>query len=101
MQLGRLVERALADKSDAHVGETYEHLRDAAIASCSNKVIGDRMIVHAAFLVARDQAEDFDAKVHVIGKKVEGKLSFGSCVCMTTPTRSSLRAATVTTSSKC
>jgi hypothetical protein len=76
MQLGRLVEQALADKSESYVREIYDHLRDAAIASRSNKVIGDKMIMNAAFLVARDQAEHFDAKVHDIGKKFEGKLSF-------------------------
>ena len=76
MQLGRLVEQALADKSDSFVREIYDHLRDAAIASRSNKVIGDKMIMNAAFLVARDQAEHFDAKVHDIGKKFEGQLSF-------------------------
>lgn len=76
MQLGRLVEQALADKSDAYVREIYDHLRDAAIASRSNKVIGDKMIMNAAFLVGREQSEQFDAKVHDIGKKFEGKLSF-------------------------
>jgi len=76
MQLGRLVEQALVDKSESIVREIYDHLRDAAIASRSNKVIGDKMIMNAAFLVARDQAEHFDAKVHDIGKKFEGTLSF-------------------------
>ena len=76
MQLGRLVEQALADKSDAYVREIYDHLRDAAIASRSNKVIGDKMIMNAAFLVGREHSEQFDAKVHDIGKKFEGKLSF-------------------------
>jgi len=76
MQLGRLVEQALADKSESIVREIYDHLRDAAIASRSNKVIGDKMIMNAAFLVARDQAEHFDAKVHDIGKRFEGTLSF-------------------------
>ena len=76
MQLGRLVEQALADKSDAYVREIYDQLRDAAIASRSNKVIGDKMIMNAAFLVARDQAEQFDTKVHDISARLEGKLSF-------------------------
>jgi hypothetical protein len=76
MQLGRLVEQALADRSDSFVREIYDHLRDAAIASRSNKVIGDKMIMNAAFLVARDHAERFDEKVHDISEKFEGKLSF-------------------------
>ncbi len=63
MQLGRLVEQALAQKSDTYVREIYDELRDAAIASRSNKVIGDRMIMNAAFLVERERAALFDKKV--------------------------------------
>src|SRR6266849_8122464 len=40
MQLGRLVEQALAQKSDTFVHEIYDELRESAIASRSNKVIG-------------------------------------------------------------
>ena len=58
MQLGRMVDQALADKSDAYVREIYEYLRDAAIASRSNKPIGDKMIMNAAFLVERDTRRD-------------------------------------------
>jgi gas vesicle protein GvpL/GvpF len=76
MQLGRLVEQALADKSEAYVRDIYDELRDTAIASRSNKVIGDKMIMNAAFLVARDKSELFDEKVHEIGKRYEGKLTF-------------------------
>lgn len=76
MQLGRLVEQALADKSDAYVREIYDHLRDAAIASRHNKVIGDKMILNAAFLVAREKAKFFDEKVREISARYEGKLSF-------------------------
>src|SRR6185503_9158502 len=76
MQLGRLVEQALAQKSEAFVREIYDALRDAAIASRSNKVIGDRMIMNGAFLVERDKSEFFDKKVQEIGKRYEGKLKF-------------------------
>lgn len=76
MQLGRLVEQALADRSEAYVRGIYDHLRDAAIASRTSKVIGEKMIMNAAFLVARDKADAFDAKVHEIGKRYEGTLSF-------------------------
>src|SRR5207302_885054 len=61
---------------DAYVREIYDHLRDAAIASRSNKVIGDKMIMNAAFLVGRERREAFDEKVHEIGKRYEGKLTF-------------------------
>jgi hypothetical protein len=76
MQLGRLVEQALADRSDSYVREIYEHLRDTAIAARHNKVIGDKMIMNAAFLVARENQDNFDKKVREIGKVYEGKLTF-------------------------
>lgn len=76
MQLGRLVEQALADRSEEYVRDIYASLQDAAIASRSNKVIGDKMIMNAAFLVARDRSDAFDERVHEIGKRYEGKLSF-------------------------
>lgn len=76
MQLGRLVEQALAERSDAYVRDIYEYLRDAAIASRSNKPIGDKMIMNAAFLVERERADVFDQKVQDIAQRYEGKLSF-------------------------
>jgi hypothetical protein len=76
MQLGRMVEQALADKSDTYVRDIYEYLRDAAIASRSNKPIGEKMIMNAAFLVGRDRAAIFDQKVQDIAQRYEGKLSF-------------------------
>jgi hypothetical protein len=76
MQLGRLVEQALAQKSETYVREIYDELRDAAIASRSNKVIGDRMIMNAAFLVEREKSDLFDKKVQEIGRRYEGKLKF-------------------------
>lgn len=76
MQLGRLVEQALAEKSETFVREIYDELRESAIASRSNKVIGDRMIMNAAFLVEREKADMFDKKVQEIGRRYEGKLKF-------------------------
>jgi hypothetical protein len=76
MQLGRMLEQALADKSDAYVRDIYEHLREAAIASRSNKPIGDKMILNAAFLVERAKADIFDQKVQEIAQRYEGKLLF-------------------------
>jgi hypothetical protein len=76
MQLGRLVEQALGERSDAYVRHIYEYLRDGAIASRSNKPIGDKMIMNAAFLVERDKADIFDQKVTEIAQRFEGKLSF-------------------------
>jgi hypothetical protein len=76
MQLGRLVEQAMNDKSDVYVHEIYDCLRDNAIASRHNNPIGDKMILNAAFLVERDKAPAFDHSVQEIAKRYEGKLRF-------------------------
>ncbi|HEX8176024.1 MAG TPA: GvpL/GvpF family gas vesicle protein [Pyrinomonadaceae bacterium] len=76
MQLGRLVEQALSEQSDAYVREVYAALRDTAVASRANKPIGDKMIMNAAFLVERERESEFDRKVKEIAAKYEGKLSF-------------------------
>ncbi len=76
MQLGRVVESALQERADGYVKEIYEGLRNAAVASRSNKPIGDRMIMNAAFLVERDKTRVFDEQISDIAKKYENKLSF-------------------------
>ena len=76
MQLGRMVDQALSEKSDAFVRDIYDHLRDAAIASRPGKTIGDKMIMNASFLVERDKIPTFDEKVAELGQRYEGKLTF-------------------------
>ena len=76
MQLGRLVEQALADKQDTYVREIYDHLRDCAVASRHNRPIGDKMILNAAFLVEREQQVEFDHAVQDIAHRYEGRLRF-------------------------
>ena len=56
-------------------GVRFQGLRDVSVASRSNKPIGDRMIMNAAFLVARDAENAFDARVKDIGQRYE-KLTF-------------------------
>ena len=76
MQLGRLVETALAEQSETYLREVYAGLRETAVASRANKPIGDKMIMNAAFLVEREREAEFDRKVKDIAAKYEGKLSF-------------------------
>src|SRR5689334_12237776 len=60
MQLGRLVEAAMEEASNRYVADVHQALKPVAVASRSNKVIGDRMILNAAFLVDRRHERDFD-----------------------------------------
>ena len=75
MQYGRLIDAALQSRSERYVAEIFQGLRDVSVASRSNKPIGDRMIMNAAFLVARELEEAFDASVKDIGQRYD-KLTF-------------------------
>jgi len=75
MQYGRLIDAALQARSERYVSEIFEALRNVSVASRSNKPIGDRMIMNAAFLVARSVEQAFDARVRDIGQRYD-KLTF-------------------------
>jgi hypothetical protein len=75
MQYGRLVDAALQAHSEKYVADIFEALRDVAVASRANKPIGDKMIMNAAFLVARDKEQAFDQRVKEIGARFD-KLTF-------------------------
>src|SRR5205085_2700552 len=76
MQLGRLVEAAMEDASNRYVADVHDALRGCSVASRSNKVIGDRMILNAAFLVDRKDERSFDDKVKDVSRKYEDLLTF-------------------------
>jgi hypothetical protein len=76
MQLGRLVEAALEDAGNSYVRNIHEALKPAAVASRSNKPIGDRMILNAAYLVERDREMSFDEVVKEISRTYEALLTF-------------------------
>jgi hypothetical protein len=75
MQYGRLVDAALQARSERYVVEIFAALRDVAVAARSNKPIGDRMIMNAAFLVSRAEEPAFDARVKELGATYD-KLTF-------------------------
>src|SRR3954469_7291709 len=76
MQLGRLVEAAMEEASNRYVNDIHEQLKSVSAASRSNKVIGDRMILNAAFLVDRKAEKPFDEKVKAISRAYEELLTF-------------------------
>jgi hypothetical protein len=75
MQYGRLVDAALQAKSERYVADTFAALRGASVAARSNKLIGDRMILNAAFLVDRRDAREFDRCVKALGARYD-KLTY-------------------------
>jgi hypothetical protein len=76
MQLGRLIEGALEGTANGYVMDIHESLKPVAVASRSNKPIGDRMIMNAAYLVERSREQDFDEAVKALSRKYEELLSF-------------------------
>ncbi len=71
MQYGRLVDSLLQEQSEKLVAEIFDTLGGVSVASRTNKPIGDKMILTAAFLVSRDREADFDAKVKEIDARYE------------------------------
>ena len=71
MQYGRLIDAALQSRSERYVAEIFDSLRSVSVASRSNKPIGDRMIMNAAFLVSRQMEHAFDSRVKEIGQQYE------------------------------
>jgi hypothetical protein len=76
MQLGRLIEGALEEVGARYVADIHEALKSVAVASRSNKPIGDRMILNAAFLVDRAQELAFDERVKETSRKYDEVLAF-------------------------
>src|SRR5262245_910225 len=75
MQYGRLLESALQARSERYANEILAQLRDVSVASRTNKPIGDKMIMNAAFLVSRDQEAPFDSRVKELGARYD-RLTF-------------------------
>jgi hypothetical protein len=65
------MDAALEDYVERYVGAIVNELRPVSTASRSNKPIGEKMIMNAAFLVTREQENAFDAKVKEIGARYE------------------------------
>jgi hypothetical protein len=76
MQLGRLIEGALEECAGRYVATVHEQLQRVSVASRSNKVIGDRMIMNAAFLVNRSGEKAFDEAVKELSLHYEHLLAF-------------------------
>jgi hypothetical protein len=76
MQLGRMIDKALAERAAEYVRDIYDGLRSVCVASRDNKPIGDKMIMNAAFLIQREREAEFDAAVNAIAKKFGDRLNF-------------------------
>ncbi len=77
-QLGRMIDRAVAELAASHIQTIYEGLRPVAAASRDSKLIGDKMILNTAFLVERKREAEFDDLIHRVAHKLGDRLHFKS-----------------------
>ncbi|VFQ43065.1 GvpL/GvpF family gas vesicle protein [Desulfoluna butyratoxydans] len=74
IRLGELVAGALARKREAldtRIGSFFDGLW---VEQKKNPPLGDRMITHSVFLVARDKERAFDEAVHRLDESTEGRM---------------------------
>lgn len=76
MQLGRMIDNALAELASSYVRSIYDGLRPVAVASRDGRPIGDKMILNAAFLVEKAREAEFDATVNRVVHKFGDRLNF-------------------------
>lgn len=76
VQIGRLLEVALEERANELLSQIYSTLRPLAVASQSNKLIGDSMILNGAFLVERTRIGEFDDAVRRLSEHHRDMLSF-------------------------
>ncbi|HEY6307097.1 MAG TPA: GvpL/GvpF family gas vesicle protein [Candidatus Angelobacter sp.] len=76
MQLGRMIDKALAELAASYVQTIYQGLRPVSVAARDCKPIGDKMILNAAFLVERVREAEFEAAVHHVAHQFGDRLNF-------------------------
>jgi len=76
IHLGQLVETAVLELRDIYSEKIIEPLKEIAVDTRLNKILNERMILNAAFLVERDKETQFDARVNEIYEQFQDKLDF-------------------------
>ncbi|MFN3385410.1 MAG: GvpL/GvpF family gas vesicle protein [Candidatus Thermochlorobacter sp.] len=76
IEIGKMVEAALEAEKRRYREEILAHLRPLALETVENKLIGEKMLLNAAFLVAASEEERFDQKVNDISESFGKKIKF-------------------------
>jgi len=76
IRLGELVEAAMQEKRDDDAEKILAPLRTLAYQTKANKVIMDRMVLNAAFLVDRVHEAEFDKAVQQLDAEMGKRLMF-------------------------
>jgi len=73
-RVGEMVEAAMTRKREEEAGEVLRRLQPYCVDYRENRVLLDRMILNASFLVDESQEADFDQQVEALDKEQEHRL---------------------------
>jgi hypothetical protein len=76
IRLGEMVEAGMDKKRDEEAERILERLRPLVYKTRANKVITDRMVLNAAFLVDKDHEAEFDQVVQQLDAELGKRLMF-------------------------
>jgi len=76
IRLGEMVENAMWKKRDEDAERILDQLRPLVYKTRANKVITDRMVLNAAFLVEEDHQAEFDATVDRLDEEMGKRFIF-------------------------
>lgn len=76
IRLGEMIEAAMEKKREEDSEKILERLRPLVYKTRANKVITDKMVLNAAFLVDRDREAAFDQAIKQLDAEMENRLMF-------------------------
>jgi hypothetical protein len=76
IRLGEMIEAAMERKRDADSEKILEKLRPIVYKSRGNKIITDKMVLNAAFLVDRSREPDFDEAMRTLDAEMQKRVMF-------------------------
>jgi len=72
--LGQKVKEALQRKRDTMADALFDKLKPFAVEAKANKLVGDRMVLNGAFLIAKGSQTEFDAKINLLSEEYKNIL---------------------------
>ena len=76
MEVGKIVEGALAGKKEKEAEQIVDALRRISFEHRLNKTIGDEMFINAAFLVDKGREKEFDNIMDDLGEEYKDRIKF-------------------------
>jgi len=76
IRLGELIDSAMWKKRDEDAEKILERLRPLVYKTRANKVITDKMVLNAAFLVERSREAEFDQAIQQLDAEMGKRLMF-------------------------